>query len=459
MKILFGYGKHPYTTATFIEKVLCIEHEVTTFGISKNAQPHDIEVKHATASMQDILWQYRQKMHTEPDIIFIAESGVPFYPMGLETIDIPKIYYSIDPHFNSNWHKNYIVLFDAAFISFRQFIKLINLYVDYEIIHLPHGYDHTLYYEESIPKRFDISFVGDLNPLRKKRVRVLQNLQDHLDCQIHTNVWGEDVRQIYSSSWIVFNENAFGVMNPRNFEASACGSLVLTNHAIDMEQFFNPGKDNVLYSNEHDALEQASYYLNHRKELIHIAKTGQKKTTECATWVHRLNLLQDGLNQACANDLHQDLLSQKYHMGETYRKRRFYEAAAFMFQQALSINSESPQIFYGIGSLLMDMGKMDQAMTCFERVLLIDPSYYDALFKLAMIRYDTGDQKALRILETLYDISPHYDNLLVLSSILIQSNPIRAQKLLLEAFQLDPYRWEARQYLEQCYGIDVEEND
>ena len=66
----------------------------------------------------------------------------------------------------------------------------------------------------------------------------------------------------------------------RVMDILACGGFCLTNYQAEIAEYFEDGKDLVIYSDFEDMYDKIDYYLNHEEERKQIAKTGQAKVRE-----------------------------------------------------------------------------------------------------------------------------------------------------------------------------------
>lgn len=285
--LLMLYGYHRGTTASFLERALRRHIQVMAVGPGHAATAHGFSCG-SHDHLQHILNQLPRGF--QPDAILVVESGVKFFPDGLTQRSLPCWYYSIDPHFNLEWHLEYAKLFDAVWVSFRQYMDDFKDRIRHPSVYgLPHGYDREFYRDHGVPRDIDIAFVGDRHPsLRPERERYLQALEGAGWRTVFTrDIWNEDVAALYSRSRVVFNENAHGVLNPRNFEASACGAVVLANPAVDLETFFTPGEDILIYNDVNELLVQAGDLLQdpHRRQRL---SRQAKSVASRHTWDQRV---------------------------------------------------------------------------------------------------------------------------------------------------------------------------
>jgi glycosyltransferase involved in cell wall biosynthesis len=96
--------------------------------------------------------------------------------------------------------------------------------------------------------------------------------------------WGMDMLKTLNNSKISLNfhidvAQGFGG-NMRLYEATGCGSLVMTENTPDMKELFEPGKEIVVYDSFDDLADKIRYFLSHGQELEDISKRGHKACLE-----------------------------------------------------------------------------------------------------------------------------------------------------------------------------------
>jgi spore maturation protein CgeB len=73
----------------------------------------------------------------------------------------------------------------------------------------------------------------------------------------------------------------------RHFEIPACGGFTMTAVADDLDKFYVPGKEMVMYKNDADLAEKVHYYLAHEEERAAIARAGYERTIREHTYEKR----------------------------------------------------------------------------------------------------------------------------------------------------------------------------
>jgi spore maturation protein CgeB len=80
----------------------------------------------------------------------------------------------------------------------------------------------------------------------------------------------------------------------RHFEIPGCGGFVITSPADDLENYFKPGAEMVIYGDLGDLAEKVKYYLAHDDERKEIALAGYRKAVSDHTYEKRfLNIFKE----------------------------------------------------------------------------------------------------------------------------------------------------------------------
>ncbi len=66
-------------------------------------------------------------------------------------------------------------------------------------------------------------------------------------------------------------------MNMRIFEATGCGSFLLTEYFDNLKDYFEIGKEIEVFRDEKELVDKIRYYLDHRQQREEIAKKGQER--------------------------------------------------------------------------------------------------------------------------------------------------------------------------------------
>jgi spore maturation protein CgeB len=110
--------------------------------------------------------------------------------------------------------------------------------------------------------------------------------------------WGLDMYRILLQSKITLNrhgEVANGYANNmRMFEATGCGSLLLTERSLNLHDYFS-GMDAAAYGSPEEAVYLIERFLNNPQGLAAIAANGQKRTLERHTYARRMETISETL--------------------------------------------------------------------------------------------------------------------------------------------------------------------
>ncbi len=438
MNILLCYGKHPFTTGEFIEKSLRKYFNVFSCGTVLNGAKHDLTITDPYIDIYSLI----KSLDFKPDLVFFIESGVEFFPINIDKIKVPTIYYSIDAHFNYNWQKNYFYLFDYAFITFRQFIDRVSEFIDYTPIYLPHGYDSSIYFYKNEKKDINISFVGDLS--RKNRLKLINKLKKY-DIKIYTNIWGEEVRKIYSRSKLVLNDNTFGVLNPRNFEASSCRSVVLANPAVDLENFFKDNESIIIYNSIEELDKKVDFLLKNSELLDKIAKKAQE-VAFLNTWDKRIESVRDKFFSFKEK---REKSFAKLSYALMFLKRGIYSKSYEFLQVLLKENPNNFIVLISLAKLYLNIGDYKNAEIYLEKAKSLNSEHFNVLFLDALLTLNKDINKGIDKLLKINDKYKDYDVKYILSLFFLNSQKNLSIKLLKEAIEIDPYRFEARDKLDE----------
>jgi len=161
------------------------------------------------------------------------------------------------------------------------------------------GCNHFLYSNLNLQRTYDVTFVGRCYGERKSFVQGLR--EKGVKITAFGQGWENGGRisqanliRIYNESKISLNISIASTgsktqIKGRDFEAVACGSLLLTKNTEDIGRYFVPGKEIVTYENLADASEKIEYYLRNEEERQEIAKNGYERFIRDHTMERRLS--------------------------------------------------------------------------------------------------------------------------------------------------------------------------
>ncbi len=145
-----------------------------------------------------------------------------------------------------------------------------------------------------------LTFVGGVSPAHKGRYELLTALakaspihfwgygtqalvQQGVEAsRLHGDVWGVDMFTVLAKSTITVNHHIdvaqSNANNMRLFEATGCGTLLVTDYKDNLNDLFEIGAEVVAYRSMTECVDLIVYYLNHQDKAAEIAKRGQART-------------------------------------------------------------------------------------------------------------------------------------------------------------------------------------
>jgi spore maturation protein CgeB len=173
---------------------------------------------------------------------------------------------------------------------------------------------------EKRPKTVDVSFVGGISPSHRDRTELLEwlirqktsleiwgylqhtrlekaqrlFLPSPIESRHRGGAWGLAMYQALADSKITLNahidfaKKISGGGNMRTYEATGCGTLLITDLSREMEDVFEAGRHLVVYRNREELRERILYYLDHEKEAAEIAAAGQRACLARHSLVERI---------------------------------------------------------------------------------------------------------------------------------------------------------------------------
>ncbi len=155
-----------------------------------------------------------------------------------------------------------------------------------------------------------VTFIGGISPVHRKGTEFLEELarltelhvwgygadilpQDSLlRSRHHGPIWGTDMFHMLLRSQITLNRHidaaGANANNMRLFEATGCGSLLITDFKDNLQDLFEVGKEVVAYRTPQECAELIRYYLLNKEEAMAIAKAGQARTLREHSYANRM---------------------------------------------------------------------------------------------------------------------------------------------------------------------------
>lgn len=215
---------------------------------------------------------------------------------GLGTVTIG---WGCDDHwrfddFSSHWAKVYDRWVTTASSAIERFE---GIGVGDRIIKSQWACATNIYHPMYMKRDVDLSFIGQPHSNRRQ---ILESIGRHgIQVVAVGHGWGPNSRVTIGAVVELFNRSKVNLnlsnsststhsqIKGRVFEVTGCRSLLLTDMADDLEQYFEIGKELVAYDSLEELIEKARFYAEHDEERERIAAAAYDRVMREHTWHHR----------------------------------------------------------------------------------------------------------------------------------------------------------------------------
>lgn len=159
------------------------------------------------------------------------------------------------------------------------------------------------------PLAYDVTFVGQ--PYGHRRAVIEELQRQGIAVEAFGGGWPvgrisqEKMVEVFGKSRINLNFTAASVpvnrlfgrprtvrqIKGRSFEVPGCGGFLLTEDAAHLSEYYEPGKDIVVFQSAKELAALIAYYHAHEEERALIARAGYERTMREHTYVHRFHAL------------------------------------------------------------------------------------------------------------------------------------------------------------------------
>jgi spore maturation protein CgeB len=160
--------------------------------------------------------------------------------------------------------------------------------------------NHELYRPSPCPLDIGVSFVGQPHGNRLEIIRELSELG--FGPKVYGFGWTGAPRLPFHEMVRIFNRTRINLnlsnasmpntpqqIKGRNFEIPGAGGFLMTSPADNLEEYYEDGKEIVVFRSTTELKERISYYLRHDSERSGIAQAGYERTIRDHTWDRRWN--------------------------------------------------------------------------------------------------------------------------------------------------------------------------
>ncbi len=174
--------------------------------------------------------------------------------------------------------------------------------------------NHFLYQPLDLPKKYDVTFIGQPHGNRRETIAMLRRAgldvetwgfgwengrveQDHMIaifCQsrVNLNLSNSSIsrrRRLLQRALKLQLKSTHSQIKGRNFEVPGCRTFLLTDPADNLDSYYTPGKEIGVFENARRLVERTRYYLQHETVRESIALEGYHRTIRDHTYERRFN--------------------------------------------------------------------------------------------------------------------------------------------------------------------------
>ncbi|MFC2171769.1 glycosyltransferase [Acidobacteriota bacterium] len=311
-------------------------HDVVTFDLERRPPPNAIAKRRLrtyavrrfpSLARRVILHQNRRLVESvreaKPDLLLVIKGRLVLSQTLEEIHRIPGrpviVNWYPDPLLDLNSHDVLPAIgkYDHLFFKERNIIRHLKKLGFENVQYLPHCTDaeihHRIELTEELTAEYgcDIAIAGDMYPFRVAFLERLAGLDlkiygfgwDRLD-RSHSlrarwhggSVYGRKLTQALNAARIVLNVHIYGEcfgVNQRTFHTAGCGAFQLTDARPDLEEFFEPGRDIIVYRTAGELEALIKDFLPKDRERNEIGLNAMKKVHARHTFLHRMKELLD----------------------------------------------------------------------------------------------------------------------------------------------------------------------
>jgi len=272
-----------------------------------------------------------------PDLVFFFEGGVKRDTVKKITNSKAKtLIWMTDDHWQFEIYSKHYA-FDYSFVVTTDSQAPAKYHrIGYKnVIHSQWACNHFLYKPLSLPKIYDVTFVGAPHGNRRKIINKIKKAGINIQCWgsgwPNSRVSQEEMIKIFSQSKINLNftkssgvlwqelglvfmrrnpDRSFALRNPnewldrikaipaslwshqikgRNFEIPGCRTFLLTEYADNLKDYYEIGKEIDCFTSISELIEKIKYYLANDDKRERIAQAGYVRTLKDHTFENRFH--------------------------------------------------------------------------------------------------------------------------------------------------------------------------
>ncbi len=224
------------------------------------------------------------------------------------------------------------------------------------------------------------------------------NLPPEVKAFNHGARWGMDMFRALRTGRI--NVNAESDMNRgeagnmRLFETTGVGAFLLTEDQPNIRRYFEPGVEIETFRNHAELLEKIKFYLANPEKREAIARRGQERCLREYSMEKRVAVFDGIMREAMERKARsQPPIGKAAEDGQALAAKAVErlnandnEAAASLFEQAIALRPDLPQLRFGQGVALGRLGRIAAAVEALQKLLVAQPQHAKAAALLNELR-------------------------------------------------------------------------
>jgi 2-polyprenyl-3-methyl-5-hydroxy-6-metoxy-1,4-benzoquinol methylase/Tfp pilus assembly protein PilF len=225
-------------------------------------------------------------------LLLWVDSGQPALSPAYRDLDAVKAAWFIDTHISTAHRIEIARHFDLVFLAQKAQIEEFRAAGIPRVAWLPLGCSPELHAIAPRPRTLDIAFVGSMTSASgEKRHHFIEAVRAAFPNHFIGHAWPHEMAEHYADAKIVVNMCLNEDVNMRVFEGMASGALLITDHAIGLEDLFTDGKELVIYQTVDEALALIRRYLDDDAAREQIAAAGQAAVLKYHTYERRVETI------------------------------------------------------------------------------------------------------------------------------------------------------------------------
>lgn len=296
-------------------RLVAIDEDLPALESARFRSPHTFDRRRFNRRLIHAALEYR------PEVLFIYGSNWGIYPATLAKLKVRLGCKAI------LWEENLLYWRDFQVEALRQYDHLFSLdSYPVPLLKLPSTGLSDVHFlgpacdpeehsrvdlSKSDEERFaaQVTFIGGG---RSRRRALFENLTDY-DLKLWGWGWNKSPKlkqfftpetvfglkktKIYSATPICPNlQSGHYQVNGvacRPFEVACCGRAPFSEPQPDLERFFEPGEEAIVFQDAHDLRRKVDYYLSHPDELDRIGERARQRAVSEHTYRHRMQRLME----------------------------------------------------------------------------------------------------------------------------------------------------------------------